>query len=233
MGKKWSCPECEYKSGRGSNVVRHIRRKHGNYEVPVLTEFRHTVPHHQAPSRYYSNPYFPQLSHEGLVKSTKEKKEEAFISSYIFQDKQLGIYKKFRDATKLSHSEDRDLIVKDLMLQMERVSSNPNQFWLDPLKIMTSAKITYPSPSYSAPTWWQEISKLMESKIPNNSDSSVSVKSDSAVKANVSSDSHKRKLQVVFQRFLDYRKEREKCGHYIREFGDHAKSRKTDKSKPN
>jgi hypothetical protein len=80
------------------------------------------------------------------------------------------------------------------------------------------------------PTCWQENSKLMESKILNNSESSV--KSDSAVKANVSSDSHKRKLQVALQRFLDYGKEREKS-HYIREFGDHAKSRKTDKSKPN
>ena len=143
----------------------------------------------------------------------------------------MGIYKKFRYAIKLSPSEDRDLIVKDLMLQMKRVSSNPNQFWLDPLKIMTSAKITYPSPSDSVPTCWQENSKLMESTILNNSESSV--KSDSAVKANVSSDSHKRKLQVALQRFLDYGKERVKCGHYIREFGDHAKSRKTDKSKPN
>ena len=93
---------------------------------------------------------------------------------------------------------------------------------------MTSAKITYPSPSDSVPTWWQEINKLMESKILNNSESSV--KSDPAVKANVSSDSHKRKLQVALQRFLDYGKEREILRHLIREFGDHAKSRKTDKS---
>ena len=55
------------------------------------------------------------------------------------------------------------------------------------------------------------------------------VKSDSAV----SSDSHKRKLQVGLQRFLDYGMEREKCGHYIREFGDHVNTRKTDKSNLN
>jgi hypothetical protein len=183
--------------------------------VPVLTEFRHTVPHHQA-SQYYSDQYFPQLSHEGLVKSTKEKKEEAFISSYIFQDKKLGIHKKFLDATKLSPSEERNLIVEDLMLQMERASSNPYQFWQNPLKIMTSAKITYPSPSDSAPTWWQEISKL-ENKVLNNCESSV--KSDSAFKTNVSSDNHKRKLQVALQKFLDYGKERKKCGYYIRESG--------------
>ena len=71
----------------------------------------------------------------------------------------------------------------------------------------------------------------MESKILNNSESSV--KSDSAVKANVSSDSHKRKLQVALQKFLDYGKEREKCGHYIRELGDHVNTRKTDKSNLN
>ena len=71
----------------------------------------------------------------------------------------------------------------------------------------------------------------LKSEYLNFSESTV--KSDSAVKANVSPDSHKRKLQVSLQRFLDYGKEREKCGHYIREFGDHAKSRKTDKSKPN
>jgi hypothetical protein len=216
MDKKWSCPACEYKSGRRSNIERHIDRKHGDYGVPVLTQSQHMGLNHQASTWYHSGRYFAQTSHEGFAKGSKEKKEEAFISSYIFQDKQLGIYKKFRDATKLSHSEDRDLIVKDLMLQMERVSSNPNKFWLDPLKIMTSAKITYPSPSYSAPAWWQEISKQIESKILNNSESSV--KSDSAVKSNVSSDSHKRKLQLALQRFYDYGKEREKCGHHIREF---------------
>lgn len=225
MGKKWSCPACEYQSGRGSNVVRHIGRKHGNYGVPVLTGFRDTVPHHQA-SRYYSDRYFPQLSHDALAKSTKEKKE-AFISSFNFQDKKLGIYKKFLDATKLSPSADRNLIVDDLMLQMERVSPSPNQFWLNPIKVMTSAKITYPSPSDSAPTWWPEISKLQENKILNNSESSV--KSDSAVKANVSSDNHKRKLQVALQKFLDYGRERKKCDQYIREFWNHA----NDKSNPN
>jgi hypothetical protein len=90
-------------------------------------------------SQYYSDRYFPQLSHEGLVKSAKEKKEEAFISSYVFQDKKLGIFKKYLDARKLSPSEERNLIVKDLLLQMELASSNPSKFWLDTLKIMTSA----------------------------------------------------------------------------------------------
>ena len=59
MDKKWSCPACEYKTGRRSNVERHIERKHGNYVLPVLTEFRPTDPHHQA-SQYYSDRYFPQ-----------------------------------------------------------------------------------------------------------------------------------------------------------------------------
>jgi hypothetical protein len=118
-----------------------------------------------------------------------------------------------------------------LMLQMQRASSNPSQFWLDPLKIMTSAMITYPSRSDSAPTWWREICKLMESKNFNNSESTT--KSASAVKANVSTDSHKRKLEVALQKILDYKKEREIFEHRTREFGDNANTRKTDNSNPN
>jgi len=57
MDKKWSCPACDYKSGRQSNVSRHIDRKHGNYEVPVLTEVQNTSLSHQANSRDYSYPY--------------------------------------------------------------------------------------------------------------------------------------------------------------------------------
>ena len=133
MDKKWSCPACEYKTGRRSNVERHIERKHGNYVLPVLTEFRLMDPHHQA-SQYYSDRYFPQQPPEALVKSAKEKKDEAFISSYKFQDKRLGICKKFLDATKLSPSKERNLIIEDLMLQMEWASSNKNQFWLDPFE---------------------------------------------------------------------------------------------------
>jgi len=230
MDKKWSCPACEYKSGRRFNVERHIDIKHGDYGLPVLTEFRYTVSHYQA-SEYYSDRNFPPPTREGLVKSTKEKKEEAFISSYIFQDKKLGIYKKFLEATKLPPSDERNLIVEDLMLQMQRASSNPSQFWLDPLKIMTPAMITYPSRSDSAPTWWQEISKLMESKNFNNSESTT--KSASAVKANVSTDSLERKLELALQKILDYKKEREIFGHRTREFGDNANTRKTDKSNPN
>jgi hypothetical protein len=169
---KWSCPECKYKTGRRSNVERHIDRKHGNYGVPVLTEFRLTDPHHQA-SRYYSDSYFPQQSPEALAKGTKEKKDEAFISSYKFQDKILGIYKKFLDATKLSPSEYRTAIVDDLMLQMKRASSNPSQFWPEPLNLMTLPTKTYSSPSNSVPSWQKEIAKLQGSEILNNSESSI------------------------------------------------------------
>ena len=51
-------------------------------------------------------------------------------------------------------------------------------------------------------------------------------KSDSAVKINVSSD----KLKASLQKVLDYRKEREKSTHYIREFGYQVTPEKTDKS---
>jgi hypothetical protein len=231
MDKKWSCPACEYKSGRRSNIERHIDRKHGGYGVPALTQSQQVGLNHQASSWYHRGHYFPHTSHEGFTKGALEKKEESFISSYKFEDKKLGIYKKFRDATKLSPSEDRDLIVKDLMLQMQRASSNPNQFWLDALKIMTPAMITYPSRSDSAPTWWPEISKLKESKNFNNSETTT--KSASAVKANVSTDSHKRKLEVALQKFLNYKKEREIFEHRTQEFGDNANIRKTDKSNPN
>lgn len=78
---------------------------------------------------------------------------------------------------------------------MERtVSSSSYQFWLGPLKEITSTK-TYPSSSNSVPIWQQEIGKLLESEILNNSGSIV--KSDSAAKLEVSSDNHERKLQVA------------------------------------
>jgi len=96
--------------------------------------------------------------------------------------------------------------------------------------MISPKSLTYPSRSDSFPTCWQENSKLMESRILNNYESTV--KSDSAVKANVSSDTDERKLQLVLQRFLDYGKERKK-NQFIREFGDHASTRTSDKSKLN
>ena len=72
---------------------------------------------------------------------------------------------------------------------------------------------------------------VLESEFLNYSESTV--KSDSAVKANVSSDIHERKLQVALQKILDYKKEREIFEHRIREFGDNSNTRKTDKSNPN
>ena len=91
--------------------------------------------------------------------------------------------------------------------------------------------LTYPSPSDSVPSGNKKLANCWRVKILIILN--LSVKSDSAVKTNVSSDSHKRKLQVALQKILDYGKEREKFEHYIREFGDHANTRKTDKSNPN
>jgi hypothetical protein len=118
-----------------------------------------------------------------------------------------------------------------LLLQMKRaVSSSSYQFWLGPLKQITSTK-TYPSASDSVPIWQQEIGKLLESEILNNSESIV--KSDSAAKIEASSDNHERKLQVALQKILDCKKEREIFEHCVREFGDNANTRKTDKGNLN
>jgi hypothetical protein len=210
MGKKGSCPACEYKSGRWYKVSRHIGRKHGNYEVPVLTELQNTVLSHQD-SRDYSYQYFPHPRQDFNKDILEKKKADSFISSYKFEDKKLGINKKFRDALKLPASEEKNLIINDLLLQMERaVSSSSYQLWLGPLKEITSTK-TYPSSSDSVPIWQQEIDKLLESEILNNSESIV--KSDSASKIEASSDNHERKLQVALQKILDFKKEREICEH--------------------
>ena len=225
MDKKWSCPACEYKSGRRSNVERHIERKHGNYVLPVLSELLPRDPHHQT-SQYYTDRYFPQQPPEALVQRTKEKKDEAFISSYKFQDKRLGIYKIFLDATKLPPSEYRTAIVDDLMLQMKRASSNPFQFWPEPLNLKTSTMNTYSSPSNSVPTWRKEIAKLPGSEILNNSESSI--KCDSAAKTGVSSDNHEEKLQVILK-ILDWKKEREIYEHLIREIRAKKKLAKVSK----
>jgi len=231
MGKKWSCPACDYKSGRQSNVSRHIGRKHGNYEVPVLTEVLNTDLAHQSYSRNYSDHYFPHL-HQDLNNDILEKKKaDSFITSYKFEDKKFGIYKKFLDALKLPASEYKNLIVSDLILQMKRAVSPTVSNRQAIFNGMTSPEfLAYPSPSDSILAYWQENGKLMESRILNNSESTV--KSDSAVKANVSSDSHERKLQVALQRILDYGKERKKS-QYIREFGDDASTRISDKSNLN
>ena len=121
MNKKWSCPACEYQSGRGSNVARHISRKHGDYDVPVLTEFRRTDLPHQGSD--YSTIF--SRSPPKLRQGTLEKKGERFsISSYKFEDKKLEIYKKFLEAQKLPQSDEIRLIIQDLMLQMERAVSS-------------------------------------------------------------------------------------------------------------
>jgi hypothetical protein len=192
-------------------MERHIDRKHGNYEVPVLTELQNTGLPHQAYSRDYNDPYFPHPRQDSVKDILEKKKADSFISSYKFEDKKLGINKKFRDALKLPASEEKNLIINDLLLQMERaVSSSSYQLWLGPLKEITSTK-TYPSSSDSVPIWQQEIDKLLESEILNNSESIV--KSDSASKIEASSDNHERKLQVALQKILDFKKEREICEH--------------------
>ena len=232
MGKKWSCPACEYKSGRRFNIERNISRKHGNYEVPVLTEFQNTDFPHQAYSQDYSDPYFPHPRQDSIKDILEKKKADSFISSYKFENKILGIYEKFLDALKLPPSEEKNLIVPDLILQMERaVSSSPNPLRQDFFKLMTSSKtLIYPSPSHSVPIWHQEIAKLLDNQLLNHSGSSI--ESDPAVKANVSSDSHKRKLQVALQRFLDYRKESRKFDAKYSNLETTPKAEKLTQSNP-
>ena len=97
-----------------------IGRKHGNYEVPVLTEVQNMGLSHQANSCDYSYYYFSHPLQDFNNDNMEKKKADSFISSYKFEDKKLGIYKKFLDALKLPPSEEKNLIVQDLQdLQME------------------------------------------------------------------------------------------------------------------
>jgi hypothetical protein len=192
-------------------MERHIDRKHGDYGVPVLTQSQHMGLHHQAYSREYSYHYFSHPRQDFNKDILEKKKADSFISTYKFEDKILGIYKKFLDALKLPSSEEKNLIVQDLMLQMKRaVSSSSYPMGQQLFRGMTASKfLTYPSGSDSPPTWWQEIGKLRESKNFNNSESTA--KTASAVNANVSKDSHKRKLKIALQTILDYGKQRKQC----------------------
>ena len=113
------------------------------------------------------------------------------------------------------------------MLQMEWASSNKNQFWLDPSKIMASTTKIYPSPTDLVPIWQQEIGKFLESEFLNNSESPI--KSDSNAKIGVSSDNRGKKLESALQKILDYKKERDISEHLIREFGDNANTKKNVK----
>ncbi len=89
MDKKWSCPACEYKSGRGSNVARHIDRKLANYGVPVLTKSRHTILPDS--SWYNTDQYFLHTRQDFAKDILDKKKVDSFISSYKFEDKKLGM----------------------------------------------------------------------------------------------------------------------------------------------
>ena len=93
-------------------MERHIDRKHGDYGVPVLTEFQNTGLSHQA-SRDYSYHFFPHPRQDFNKDILEKKKADSFISSYKFEDKKLGINKKFRDAIKLPASEEKNLIIHD------------------------------------------------------------------------------------------------------------------------
>ena len=63
-------------------MERHIDRKHGNYEVPVLTELQNTGLPHQAYSRDYNDPYFPHPRQDSVKDILERKKADSFISSY-------------------------------------------------------------------------------------------------------------------------------------------------------
>ena len=76
MDKKWSCPACEYQSGRGSNVARHISRKHGDYDVPVLTEFQNTGFLIRLPRLQY--PYFPHPRQDSIKDILEKKKKISY-----------------------------------------------------------------------------------------------------------------------------------------------------------
>ena len=77
----------------------------------MLTEFQNTGFPHQAYSQDYSDPYFPHPRQDSVKDILEKKKADSFISSYKFEDKILGIYKKFLDALKLPPSEEKNLIV--------------------------------------------------------------------------------------------------------------------------
>jgi len=232
MGKKWSCPVCEYKSGRRSNVGPHIGRKHDNSVVPVLTEFRDPVLPHQAYSRYYSDPYFPSLSRQDFTKdSMKKKEEDSFISTYKFAHRGLAICSEFSRAWKLPDSQEKNLILQDSVYKMERfVSSNPDQIWRDLFKIMTFSKIILCQPPGFIPAKRQsEVIKPVTSQHPDNDDSHPGSNSNSNFIVATSSDKHRKKLQIALGIVLEYKKERVGYNNRIDESGDPSKTRKTGK----
>ena len=102
-------------------------------------------------------PYFPH-PRQNFAKKALEKKEKDFISSYKFEDKKLGIYKKFLEALKLPQSDEIRLIIQDLMLQMERaVSSSTYPSGRDLLKKMTQLKFLHICHQIICLPTWQEV----------------------------------------------------------------------------
>lgn len=149
------------------------------------------------------------------IRSTIE--SDSFISSYKFEDKKLSIYKKFLDAQKLPDCQDKNLIMEDLVLQMEHlVNSNPNQFWFDFFKVMTSYK-SAPCQSVVefAPNWRTEISKFLEYR---HQDTNPHCRPDSKAKLQTSSNKHPQKLEMALQKFMVRKNERERNDQYMREF---------------
>ncbi len=149
----------------------------------MLSEFRNTVPPHQAYSRYYSDPYFSRLSGQDFTKDTMQKKEDdSFVSTYKFGHRGLAICSEFSRVWKLPDSPEKNLILQDSVFKMEQfVSSNPNQIWRNLFKVMTFSKIIpCRSPEYIPPKWHSEIIKLMSSQHLDYDDSNP--KSNSNVK---------------------------------------------------
>jgi hypothetical protein len=83
MDKKWSYRACEYKSGRRSNIERHLDRKHGDYGVPVLTQSQHMGLNHSASPWYHRGRYFPQTLTNSKIKNLASIRNFVTQSNYL------------------------------------------------------------------------------------------------------------------------------------------------------
>jgi hypothetical protein len=121
MEKKWSCSECDYKSGRIWNVSRHIASNHNTGTPQKSIRFAAKTKMGFDMGHTWNN-----SSESILTQSDKEQQEANFFAeNYQFSDKKLNIIMQYFKAIKMKEGLPKSLIMWDLLKQLKQLVASP------------------------------------------------------------------------------------------------------------
>jgi hypothetical protein len=121
MEKKWSCSECDYKSGRLWNVSRHIASNHNTGTPQKSIRFASKT------KMGFNMGHSCNNSSESILTQSDKKQQEAnfFAENYQFSDKKLHIIMQYFKAIKMKEGLPKSLIMWDLLNQFKQLVASP------------------------------------------------------------------------------------------------------------